>query len=149
MVFQNIDSLNFSSKRLAVSRKERERIKLEKEAQSRGQLAISSFVCKKLNPEFIESLPVIAKEPISKSVLELIFESSVQNKDLYKNKHSFTREIKLLSTYLFLTGGRKHYEFLHKNFRDALPSPSTIRNFLSEKEHHRIELKESWTLMAY
>lgn len=73
-----------------------------------------------------------------KSILNILMESSKTNQPLNKHRHIFTYNLKHLSLYVFLTAGRKSYEFLRVNMDNALPAISTVHNYLSEKEH-RIE----------
>lgn len=66
-----------------------------------------------------------------KTILELILSSSKDNQYRNKHNHKFSADIKLYSLYLFLTTGRRAYEHFVSNFNNALPSCSSVRNYLS------------------
>ncbi|CAG9812470.1 unnamed protein product, partial [Phaedon cochleariae] len=79
--------------------------------------------------------------------LELLLKVAEKNAQKKTGKR-FDAEIKLFSTYLYLTGGCLLYETLYNNFKASLPSLSTIRQNLQndynlcEGKLRFIELKE-------
>lgn len=133
------------------SRAQRLKLKLQKAAETSGQLLIEQFTTSKeykilvetneketnstdIIEQVVSSVPENEKE-ICKSLLESLNESSKHNKDISKYRHTFDENIKLYSLYIFLTAGRKSYEFLRANMIKALPSSSSVRNYFHEKEH--------------
>ncbi|CAH1176648.1 unnamed protein product [Phaedon cochleariae] len=140
------------------SRQERQKRKRDNASVSKGQSILTTFylVIPRMN-EFMEELPDEVNKDFSNNIgnycttnskaLELLLKAAEKNAQKKTGKR-FDAEIKLFSTYLYLTGGCLLYETLYNNFKASLPSLSTIRQNLQndynlcEGKLRFIELKE-------
>lgn len=75
------------------------------------------------------------EEERAKSIFKIMTRTSENNEYLNKYKHRFPLDVKLYGTYLFLTSGRKSYDDLVANSDSALPSTSSVRQYISQKRN--------------
>jgi len=77
----------------------------------------------------------------SNSLLKCLHECAEKNQksSKYKHRNRFDEELKKLSTYIFIVGGRLLYETLHANMDRVLPSITTIFRYLDNTQSKVIE----------
>jgi hypothetical protein len=81
------------------------------------------------NPNYIDLLTWISSGKENEILLRELLSSSIKNERSQKNNR-YTKELILISAYLYLKIGRASYEFLYNNL--TLPSVSSVRTRLYE-----------------